>query len=97
VSTPSADRRSSGETADAFLTAIGREVRYAGCLKRLDYPYKREGDPTMTLAEIVQRGWDAVATGDMDTLAADYITDMIFIMPGQTDVLNGIPDFRAAV
>jgi ketosteroid isomerase-like protein len=51
----------------------------------------------MTLAEIVQRGWDAVATGDMDTLAADYITDMIFIMPGQTDVLNGIPDFRAAV
>jgi ketosteroid isomerase-like protein len=51
----------------------------------------------MTLAEIVQRGWDAVAAGDMDTLVADYTTDMIFIMPGQTDVLNGIPDFRAAV
>ncbi len=51
----------------------------------------------MTLAEIVQRGWDAVAAGDMDTLVADYTEDMIFVMPGQTDVLNGIPDFRAAV
>jgi ketosteroid isomerase-like protein len=51
----------------------------------------------MTLAEIVQRGWDAVAAGDMDTLVADYTEDMIFIMPGQTDILEGIPDFRAAV
>jgi ketosteroid isomerase-like protein len=51
----------------------------------------------MTLAEIVQRGWDAVAAGDMDTLVADYTDDMIFIMPGQTDLIEGIPDFRAAV
>ena len=51
----------------------------------------------MTLAEIVQRGWDAVAVGDMDTLVADYTEDMIFVMPGQTNILNGIPDFRAAV
>ena len=51
----------------------------------------------MTLAEIVQRGWDAVAANDMDTLVADYTEDMIFIMPGQTDKLEGIPDFRAAV
>ena len=51
----------------------------------------------MTLAEIVQRGWDAVAAGDMDTLVADYTQDMIFIMPGQTDLIEGIPDFRAAV
>ena len=51
----------------------------------------------MTLTEIVQRGWDAVAAGDMDTLVADYTEDMIFVMPGQTDILNGIPDFRAAV
>ena len=50
----------------------------------------------MTLAEIVQRGWDAVAAGDMDTLVADYTEDMIFVMPGQEDVLEGIPDFRAA-
>ncbi len=51
----------------------------------------------MALAEIVQRGWDAVAAGDMDTLVADYTQDMIFIMPGQTDLIEGIPDFRAAV
>ncbi len=51
----------------------------------------------MTLAEIVQGGWDAVAEGDMDKLVADYTEDMIFVMPGQTDILNGIPDFRAAV
>jgi ketosteroid isomerase-like protein len=51
----------------------------------------------MTLAEIVQRGWDAVAAGDMDTLVADYTQDMIFIMPGQSDLIEGIPDFRAAV
>jgi ketosteroid isomerase-like protein len=51
----------------------------------------------MTLTDIVQRGWDAVAAGDMDTLVADYTDDMIFIMPGQDDVLKGIPDFRAAV
>jgi ketosteroid isomerase-like protein len=51
----------------------------------------------MTLAEIVQRGWDAVAAGDLDTLVADYTPDMIFIMPGQTDLIEGIPDFRAAV
>lgn len=51
----------------------------------------------MTLAAIVQRGWDAVAEADMDKLVADYTADMIFVMPGQTDVLKGIPDFRAAV
>jgi ketosteroid isomerase-like protein len=51
----------------------------------------------MPLTEIVQRGWDAVAAGDMDTLVADYTEDMIFVMPGQTDVIDGIPDFRAAV
>ncbi len=51
----------------------------------------------MTLTEIVQRGWDAVAAGDIDTLVADYTEDMIFIMPGQTDVLEGIADFRAAI
>ncbi|MCB1748637.1 MAG: nuclear transport factor 2 family protein [Gammaproteobacteria bacterium] len=50
-----------------------------------------------TLSEIVQRGWDAVAAGDMDTLVADYTEDMIFVMPGQTDVIEGVPDFRAAV
>ena len=45
----------------------------------------------------MQRGCDAVAVGDWETLVADYTEDVIFVMPGQTDILNGIPDFRAVV
>lgn len=51
----------------------------------------------MGLAEIVQRGWDAVGAGDFDTLVADYVEDMRFIMPGQTDVLEGRQAFRTAL
>jgi ketosteroid isomerase-like protein len=51
----------------------------------------------MSLADIVQRGWDAVGAGDFDTLIADYEEDMIFIMPGQTDVLEGRQAFRSAL
>jgi ketosteroid isomerase-like protein len=51
----------------------------------------------MTLAEIVQRGWDAFAADDLDALVADYTEDMIFIMPGQADLVEGIPAFRAAL
>lgn len=51
----------------------------------------------MSLADIVQRGWDAVGAGDFDTLAADYVEDMIFIMPGQSDVLEGRSAFRSAL
>ena len=51
----------------------------------------------MSLADIVQRGWEAVGAGDFDTLVADYIEDMIFIMPGQDDVLEGRAPFRAAL
>lgn len=51
----------------------------------------------MTLAEIVQRGWDAFAAGDLDTLVADYTEDVIFVMPSQTDIHTGIPAFRAAL
>lgn len=51
----------------------------------------------MSLADIVQRGWDAVGTGDFDTLVADYVEEMTFIMPGQTDVLEGRQAFRAAL
>lgn len=43
----------------------------------------------MSLADIVQRGWDAVGAGDFDTLVLDYLEDMTFIMPGQNDVLEG--------
>ena len=48
-------------------------------------------------AEIVARGWDAVGRGDWDALLADYVDNMIFIMPGQNDVLDGKPAFREAL
>lgn len=51
----------------------------------------------MNLANIVQRGWDAVGAGDFDTVVADYVEDMTFIMPGQTDVLEGRHEFREAL
>ena len=51
----------------------------------------------MSLADIVQRGWDAVGAGDFDTLVADYVEGMTFIMPGQTNVLEGRKAFRAAL
>ena len=52
---------------------------------------------TMSLSEIVQRGWDAVGAGDFDALVADYVEDMTFVMPGQADVLEGRSAFRAAL
>ena len=51
----------------------------------------------MSLATIVQRGWDAVGAGDFDALVADYMENMTFIMPGQADVLEGRQAFREAL
>ncbi|NRD75184.1 nuclear transport factor 2 family protein [Shewanella sp. VB17] len=51
----------------------------------------------MNLLEIVQRGWDAVGRGDFDALIEDYVEDMIFIMPGQADILEGRQAFRQAL
>ncbi len=51
----------------------------------------------MSLASIVQRGWDAVGKGDFDTLVTDYMDEMKFIMPGQTDILEGRQPFREAL
>ena len=48
-------------------------------------------------AEVVTRGWEAVARGDWDTLIADYTEEMIFVMPGQNDVLEGTAAFRSAL
>ncbi len=48
-------------------------------------------------AEVVNRGWDAVGRGDWDTLIADYTEGMIFVMPGQNDVLEGTAAFRNAL
>ena len=51
----------------------------------------------MGLADIVQRGWDAVGAGDFDALVKDYVADMVFIMPGQSDILEGRQAFREAL
>ncbi|MBW0148033.1 nuclear transport factor 2 family protein [Marinobacter arenosus] len=51
----------------------------------------------MKLSDIVQRGWDAVVAGNLDSLVADYVDDMAFIMPGQSNVLQGKRAFRAAL
>lgn len=51
----------------------------------------------MKLADIVQRGWEAVGTGDFDALVKDYVEDMTFIMPGQVDILEGRQKFRSAL
>ncbi len=46
---------------------------------------------------VVARGWDAVGRGDWDAVIADYTEDMIFVMPGQNDVLKGTTAFRNAL
>lgn len=51
----------------------------------------------MKLSDIVQRGWNAVGSGNFDTLVQDYMDDMTFIMPGQGNVLKGRQSFRAAL
>ena len=48
-------------------------------------------------ADIVKRGWEAVASGDWDALISDYTEDMIFSMPGQNDILEGTVAFRSAL
>ena len=50
-----------------------------------------------TDAEVVKQGWETVAQGDWDTLISDYTDDMIFVMPGQNDVLEGKAAFRSAL
>ena len=48
-------------------------------------------------AQIITRGWEAVARGDWDTLIADYTDSMLFVMPGQADILEGKAAFRDAL
>jgi ketosteroid isomerase-like protein len=47
--------------------------------------------------EVLENGWAALAAGDMDKLASFYAEDMIFVLPGQDDVLDGRVAFRAAL
>jgi len=51
----------------------------------------------MKLADIVQRGWEAVGSGEFDNLVRDYMEGMRFIMPGQADILEGRQAFRSAL
>ena len=45
----------------------------------------------------LEAGWDALARGAFDELAAYYAEDMLFIMPGQNEVLAGRAAFREAL
>ena len=56
-----------------------------------------ENHTMVSHADIVARGWDAVARGDWEGLVADYVEDMLFVMPGQQDVLTGRAAFRSAL
>ena len=47
--------------------------------------------------EGLEKCWAALAEGDMDKLASFYAEDMIFVLPGQDDVLEGRAAFRAAL
>jgi ketosteroid isomerase-like protein len=47
--------------------------------------------------EDLKAGWAAPAAGDMDKLARFYAEDMIFVLPGQSDVLEGRAAFRTAL
>ena len=47
--------------------------------------------------ENLKKGWADLAEGNMDSLAAAYTEDMIFVLPGQNDVLQGRQGFREAL
>ena len=47
--------------------------------------------------ENLQAAWGALQRGDMDALAAFYSDDMIFVLPGQNDILRGRAAFRSAL
>lgn len=45
----------------------------------------------------LEKAWGALGAGEMDTLAGSYAEDMIFVLPGQDDVLRGRAAFRTAL
>lgn len=47
-------------------------------------------------AEVVKLGWEAVARADWDTVLAYFTDDIILVMPGQNDVLEGKVAIRNA-
>ena len=57
----------------------------------------QDTQPASSNAEIVERGWAAVANENWDALIADYTEGMIFSMPDQNDILEGTAAFRSAL
>ena len=47
--------------------------------------------------EVCKAAWDAVGRADWDAVAAHYTDNMIFVIPGQNDVLRGRSAFRSAL
>ena len=47
--------------------------------------------------ETLKAAWDALGRGDWDTLAAFYSENMVFVIPGQNDVLRERSAFRSAL
>lgn len=47
--------------------------------------------------ENLKKSWADLADGNLDSLAAAYIEDMVFVLPGQEDVLEGRQNFRSAL
>ena len=47
--------------------------------------------------ETLKKGWADLGEGDWDALASAYSEDMIFVLPGQMDVLKGRQNFRSAL
>ena len=47
--------------------------------------------------EDLKAGWAALAAGEMDKLAGYDAEDLVFVLPGQDDVLKGRKAFRAAL
>lgn len=47
--------------------------------------------------EALQQSWAALGAGEMDKLVGFYAESMIFVLPGQDDVLEGRAAFRTAL
>ena len=47
--------------------------------------------------ENLEAAWDAVARGDWDAVAGAFTEDMLFVLPGQNDVIHGQAAFRTAL
>lgn len=50
-----------------------------------------------TNIEALKAAWDALGRGDWEALTAAYSDDMIFVIPGQNDILRGKAAFRMAL